>query len=144
MFVAGVVGHHVDEDAETELVRRRDQPVGIGQRAEQRIHVLIVGHVVARVSLRRRIERRDPHRVDAEVTQVRQPCGNAGQVTDAVIVGARERARVDLVDHGGAPPLARRRRNMDLMAAGSRVGHCAPIVEGTGSVIERVGERASH
>ena len=34
-----------------------------------------------------------------------EPVDEAGQVADPVAVAVGERARVDLVDHGGAPPV---------------------------------------
>ena len=48
----------------------RDQRVEVGQRAEQRVDVAVVGDVVAAVGHRRGVERREPDRVDAEVAQV--------------------------------------------------------------------------
>ena len=80
------------------------QGVGVGQRAETGVDVDVVGHVVAPVVLRRGVEGRDPEGVHAEVAQVGQPPGDAGQVTDAVAVGVGEAADVDLVDDGVAPP----------------------------------------
>ena len=73
--------------------------------AEQRLDVAVVGHVVAAVGHRRRVERRDPDGVDAEVAQVRQPGPDAGQVADAVAVAVGEAADVDLVDDRAAPPV---------------------------------------
>ena len=66
----GVVGHQVDDHLEAEGVGRGDQRVGVGERAEERVDVAVVGDVVAVVVLRRGVERRDPERVDAEVAQV--------------------------------------------------------------------------
>ena len=82
----------------------RDHRVGIGERAEDRVDVAVVGDVVARVGLRRGVERREPDGVDAERAQVGQARGDAGEVTDAVAVAVGPRARVDLVDHRLAPP----------------------------------------
>ncbi len=84
----------------------RLQRVEVVEGAEQRVDVAVVGDVVAGVLLRRREEGREPDRVDAEVGERVEAGGDAGQVADAVAVGVRERARVDLVDDGGAPPLA--------------------------------------
>jgi hypothetical protein len=95
-----VVGHQVDDHLEPQAVAVCDQRVGVGEGAEQRVDVLVVGHVVAVVVLRRGVERRDPERVDAEVAQVGQPRGDPGQVADAVAVAVGEAADVDLVGHG--------------------------------------------
>ena len=104
VLVRGVVGDQVDDHADAQLVRVRDQRVGVRERAEDRLDVAVVADVVARVRHRRRVERADPHRVDAQLAQVRQAGADPGQVADAVAVGVGEAARVDLVDHGGAPP----------------------------------------
>ena len=104
VLVGGVVGHQVDDDLEAEGVRLLEQRVGVGEAAEPGVDVDVVGHVVPRVVLRARVERRDPERVDPEVAQVRQPRGDARQVTETVAVGVREGADVHLVDDGVAPP----------------------------------------
>jgi len=80
------------------------QPVEIGERAEQRVHVAMVGDVVAEVGHRRFEERRDPDRVDAEGGDIVQAFDDAGQVAHAIAVGIQETARVDLIDDGTAPP----------------------------------------
>ena len=46
--------------------------VEVGERAEERVDVAVVGDVVAGVALRRGVERREPDRVDAELLQVRR------------------------------------------------------------------------
>ena len=90
----------------------RDEPVGVGEAAEQRVHAGVVGHVVAEVRHRRGVEGRQPDRVDAErgrraVVEVVEAGDDAGEVADAVAVGVGEAARVDLVDDGLLPPHAR-------------------------------------
>lgn len=104
VLVGGVVRHHVDDDLEVELVGARDHRVGVGERAEDGVDVAVVGDVVAGVGLRRGVEGREPDGVDAERAQVGQARGDAGKVADAVAVAVGPRARVDLVDHGLAPP----------------------------------------
>ena len=102
--VGAVVGHDVDDDPDAQLVRLGDERLGLGQRAEGRVDVAVVGHVVAGVGHRGRVPRAEPDRVDAEVAQVAQACADPDQVADAVAVAVGEAARVDLVDRGAAPP----------------------------------------
>ena len=83
-----------------------DHGVEVGERAEDRVDVGVVGDVVAHVGHRRGEDRREPDRVDAEVGDVGQPLGDAGEVADAVAVRVLERPRIDLVDHRSAPPIA--------------------------------------
>ena len=104
VLAGGVVGHEVDEHPQPEPAGLGEQRVGVGQRPEDRVDVAVVGDVVARVVLRRRVERRQPDGVDPELGELGQPGHDAGQVAEPVAVGVGERARVDLVDHGGAPP----------------------------------------
>ncbi len=105
VLVGGVVGHQVDDDAQVQLVGPGHQGVGVGQRAEQRVDVAVVGDVVAVVVLRRGVERRDPQRVDTQLGEVGEPRRDAGEVADAVAVAVGEAADVDLVDDGVPPPV---------------------------------------
>ena len=52
VLVAGVVRHQVHEHADVPLGRGRDQLVEVGQRAERRVDVAVVGDVVAPVLVR--------------------------------------------------------------------------------------------
>ena len=104
VLVRGVVGHQVDDHLQPQGVRLGQQRVRVGQRPEDRLDVAVVAHVVARVRHRRRVERADPHGVDAQFAQVRQARADPGQIADPVAVGVGEAPRIDLVDHGRAPP----------------------------------------
>ena len=55
-------------------------------RAEVGIDAAVVGDVVAVVLAGARIERQQPERVDAEVLQIVELLGQAGEVADAVAV----------------------------------------------------------
>ena len=54
MLVAGVVRHPVEEHPHAALVRFGEQAIEVGERAEERIDVAVVGDVVAEVGHRRR------------------------------------------------------------------------------------------
>ncbi len=77
VLVGGVRDDLVDHHLEAEAVRLGDQRVEIGERAEHRIDVAVVRHVVAEVHHRRGEEGRYPDRVDAERGDVGQPHGDA-------------------------------------------------------------------
>src|SRR5262249_49700019 len=104
MLVRGVVRNPVEEDAELPLVRLGDQRIEVGERAEQRVDVPVIGHVVAEVPHRRAEDRRGPDRVHAEPDGMIEPAPDAVQVADAVAVRVGERARIYLVDDAGLPP----------------------------------------
>jgi hypothetical protein len=99
-----VVGHEVEEDADPARVRLGYQPLGVGQGAEQRIHVEVVGDVVPVVAHRRAEDRGQPHGVHAQPGEVVEPLDDARQVADPITVRILERPRVDLVDDTRLPP----------------------------------------
>ncbi len=98
VLVRGVVAHELVDHPDAAPVRFSDQLVGIAQRAVHRIHVGVIGYVVAVVAQRRGIERQQPERVDAELLQVGQLLDQAAKVTAAVGVAVVERPDVELVD----------------------------------------------
>ena len=100
----GVVRDVVEDQPQPEPMRLLRQRVEVGERAEARVDVAVVGDVVAEVGHRRAVERREPDRVDAEVGEVRKPRTDAGQVARPVAVGVLERAGVDLVDRPAPEP----------------------------------------
>jgi len=104
VLVAGVVDNEVHHQPHPAPVQLSDQLVDLGLSAEQRVDALVVADVVAVVGLRRRIHRREPQDVDAEVGQVVQPLQHAAEIADPVAVGVLERAGIDLVDDGTGPP----------------------------------------
>ncbi len=104
VVAGGVVGDDVDDDPESQIVGCGEHRVEVGQRSEDRVDVAVIGNVVAGVALRRRLERGEPDGVDTEVAKRGKATGDAGQIAEAVAVGVRERARIDLVDDGGTPP----------------------------------------
>ena len=104
VVVRGVVGDDVQQHLDTQRMRVGDQGVSLGQCAVGRFDVAVVGDVVAGVGHRRRVPRVDPHRVDAESGQVRQPRPQARDIADAVAVVVGEAADVHLVDDRGLPP----------------------------------------
>ena len=89
MLVGAVRIDLVDDDLEPERVRALDQRVEVGERAEHRIDVAIIGDVVAEVAHRRGEEGRQPDRVDAEARDIIELRGDARQVADAVAVRYR-------------------------------------------------------
>ncbi|MNV63607.1 hypothetical protein D3C71_1562110 [compost metagenome] len=100
----GVAEHLVDHHLQAQPMCLGQQPVEVGQVAEQRVDVALVGDVVAEIGHRRLEERRYPNRVHAQRRDVIQALDDAGQVAHAVTVGVQETARINLVNDGTAPP----------------------------------------
>jgi hypothetical protein len=123
MAVGGVVRDEVHDDLDAAPVGLLDEAVEVLQGPVLRVHVAVVGDVVAEVRHGRAVERRQPDRLDAErrgraVVEVVEASGDPRQVADAVAVGVRERPGVDLVDRT-APPPGRRIRGHDGRATRS-------------------------
>ena len=73
VLVGRVVGHEVDDDADAACVRLGDHGVEVGERAEERVDVAVVGDVVAGVALGRGVER-----ARARWRRCRAPAGRRG------------------------------------------------------------------
>ncbi len=100
-----VVRDDVQEHLDPDAPGGGHQQVELGEVAEDRVDVAVVGHVVAVVVLRRGIERAQPDPVDAELLQVRQSGADPGEIADAVSGAVQEAADVHLVDHRVTPPV---------------------------------------
>ena len=98
MLVGGVIDDQLGDDLQPAAVRLRDELAEVLQRAVVGVHVGVVGDVVAIVAHRRRIERQQPERVDAELLDVVEALRQASEVADAVAVGVVERLDVHLID----------------------------------------------
>src|SRR5690606_2811371 len=72
--------------------------------AENRVHIGVVGDVVAEIGHRRREDGRDPDRVDPQPLEVVELRREPRQIPDAIAVAVGEGARIDLVDDPALPP----------------------------------------
>jgi hypothetical protein len=99
VLVGGVVGDPVEHDLQPGGVRLRHQAVGVLERAEHRVDVAVVAHVVAEVGHRGPVDGGEPDGVDPQPDQVVEVPAEPLQVADPVAVRVRERPGVDLVDH---------------------------------------------
>ena len=104
MLIRRVIDDQLGDDADAAAMRLVDEAIEVGERAVARVDVLVIRDVVAVVAERRRVERQQPQRVDAEVLQVVELLGQPGEVADAVVRAVEERAHVRLVDDGVLVP----------------------------------------
>ena len=100
-----MVGHQVDNHADAAAMRLREQAIEGGEIAELRMDSAVVADVVAPVVERRRVDRVQPDRIDAERAQIVEMRGDAVEIADAVAVRIGKRARIDLIEDGALPPL---------------------------------------
>ena len=99
-----MVGNDIDDRANPELARLRDQLLGFVERPERRVDRPVVGNVVPVVGERRGVPRAEPEGVYTEVAQIRKLGAHTGEIADPVAVPVGEAPDVDLVDDGVAPP----------------------------------------
>ncbi len=97
VLIGGVIEHQIDDHAHFSIVCGGDQGVEIRKRAVIGVHVLVVGHVVARILERSRHDRHEPDRVDAELLQIVETRGETWEVADPVAVRILKRAHVHFV-----------------------------------------------
>ncbi len=105
VLVARVVHDEVDDDAHPARVRLADELGEVRRRAVLRRDRGVVGHVVAAVAQWRRVEGRQPQRVDAEPLEVVEAVDQPAQVARPAAVGVGERADDHLVEHRRAVPV---------------------------------------
>ena len=104
VLVGGVGEHQVGDHLQPQPVGLLHEGAEVGQRAEDRIDVAVVGHVVAEVAHGRGVEGAEPDGVHAQRGDVLEVVGHALEVADAVAVRVGEAARIDLIDDRAAPP----------------------------------------
>ena len=108
MLVAGMIGHEIDHYFNIASVRFLDQLFEIIKRAENRINITIVRHIVAHISLRRWIKRRKPNRIDAKrivaALNIIKLIDHAAQVADAIAIRILKRSRIDLIKSVNVAP----------------------------------------
>jgi len=108
-----VVQDEVEDDPDATRMAAVNEPLEVLQRSEPRVDPDVVGDVVAEVEIGRRVDRREPDRVDPEgarraVVQVIEVVLDARQVAEPVAGDVGEAAGIDLIDDPGTPPLGLR------------------------------------
>ena len=119
VLVGGVVQHELADHAQAASVGLGEERAHVSQRPVVGVDRRVVGDVVAVVASRRREEREQPQRRDAELDEVVELLGEAPEVADPVAVAVPERPHVDLVDDGVLVPIGRRGRALIAGASGA-------------------------
>src|SRR6476469_683631 len=104
MLVGAVGVDLVGDDPEVQRMRACYEPIKVCERAEDWSDTAVIGNVVTEVSHRRGEEGRKPDCVDAQARNVIALAGDAGKVSDPVIVRVGKAARIDLVNCRALPP----------------------------------------
>ena len=107
VLVGRVVDDELGDHADVAVVGGGEEAPELAQVAVVGVDRAVVGDVVAVVAQRRRVERQQPDRRDAEVGEVVEALGEPVEVADAVAVGVGEGPDVELVDDRVAVPVGR-------------------------------------
>src|ERR1700691_2556279 len=86
-------------------VCRLQEIVEILHRAKQGIDGPVVGNIITEILHGRLEDRRNPDRVDAQLGEIAEPARDSCEIAHSVPIGVLERARIDLIDDGGLPPV---------------------------------------
>jgi hypothetical protein len=100
MLVGRVVQDELGDDAQPPPMRLTEEHFEVLQRAAIRVNVEVVGRVVPVVLHRRRVERQEPQRGDAELLEVIELLGQTREIADAVAIRVEERPDPQLVEDG--------------------------------------------
>src|SRR5579884_1286542 len=109
MLIGSMIGDKVQDELEVTLMGLLKQGVQVLQGPEERMHIGIVGNVIAKIGHRRRIDGREPDGVDAEPAQVIELAGDSRQISHAIAIAIEKTAGVDLINHPRLPPGVRLR-----------------------------------
>jgi hypothetical protein len=115
-----VIEDQLGDDPEIAPMRLAHESAELGARAVGGVDVVVVGDVVAVVAARGRIERQQPHGVDAEILDVLELARETGEIPAAIVVAVEEGADVHLVDHGVLEPQGIAAGGRRRIAAGAR------------------------
>ena len=96
--VGGMVDHELGDHLQLSALGFLHETAEVLHGTEIGIDLAILGNVVAVVAARRGVERQQPERGDAEILQIVELVGQAGEVADAVVVAVGEGLDVQLVD----------------------------------------------
>ena len=107
MQVGGMIGNDVNNDFDTRRVRSLSEFVEIVHRAEFRVDIAVIVHVISAVGELARVEGAEPNRVNTQLLQVVDATGYACDIAETGTGGVFERARIHLIDHRLMPPCRR-------------------------------------
>ena len=104
MLVRTVVGHEIQNDPKAPRMRLGDQPVEIRKTAKDRGYIAIICNVISKIRHGRRINWRNPNRVDAKTHNMVKALNNSWEIANSIAVGILKRPRINLIDDATLPP----------------------------------------
>ena len=85
-----MIRHHIEDHPDLALVCFFNESFGVGDGAEERIDVAIIGDVVTTVALRARKDGAEPYGIHTECLQIIETGRCTGQVADTIPVAIGE------------------------------------------------------
>ena len=107
VLVRTMVHHQIHDHAQPALVASVDELDEVARRAVAWIDAIIVRDVIAMVTPRRRLERREPNGGDAQPLQIIEPAHRTAKVTDTIAISILKCIERQAVDDGVLVPQVR-------------------------------------
>ena len=104
MLIRRMREHLVGHDLQPARMRFPKQVVEVCVATVFRIDGVVIRNVVTPVAIGRRVNGREPDRVDAERGDVIESGDQPREIADAVVIRIGEAADIDLINGGAAPP----------------------------------------
>jgi len=121
-----VIRNKVEDDFELLCMRFINEAVETFERAEDRINPAVIRDIVTEVMHGRRIDRRNPDRIDSEPNEIIEPLPDTIEIAYAIPVRILKGPRVDLIDCADLPPHMRHDATRAATIAGSTIPDRAP------------------
>ena len=120
VLIGGVIDHQLRDHAQAAQMGLLHEPAEVIERAVVRMHVPVIGNVVAIIALRRWVERQQPDGVDAQFLNVIEFLDQPREIADAIAVGIVEGLDVHLIDDRVLVPKRIRCSFIDKVIVGCR------------------------
>ena len=104
MLVRGVVDYQFGDYAQPPAMGLIDEAVEVRHVTDGRMHVMVIGDIIAVIEPRGRIEREEPERGHTQLLQIVELGDQAGKIADAITVAVKEGLDVQLIYDGVLVP----------------------------------------
>lgn len=99
-----MIGYDVDDDLDVARVGSSDHVIEVVKRAETRVDIAVVRHIIAAVDKRRWVEWAQPYGIDAQPLKIVHMLRNARDIAQTRTSRILKRTRVNLIDRSIGHP----------------------------------------
>src|SRR2546429_7665582 len=96
MLIGGMIWHKVQDEFEVALVGLVQQAIQVLQGPEERMNSRVITNIIAKIGHRRRIDGREPDRVNAEPAKVIQLADDPREIAYSISIAVEKTAGVEL------------------------------------------------